>query len=351
MKLNSISGVWAKPVLVSWSQAVALGVAVMALGMWCAVGQAQSRRLAPGVMTTITPAPQEHEMYDGPRPLTEIPVTIPGLDYKPHLRPKSATVFEQAKASTLRRTIWNLEFSFKPMRLVEAEIPQANGKLQRKLIWYMVYRVRNLGGHWKAIPKEEDFRGNKHITYSKELVNEISVFGKETQDLRFFPHFILESVEFNKEYLDRVIPAALAPIKAREFPGDPNAKLFDSQAITEVPIPVSTPEADKSVWGVVTWEDVDPRIDYFSVFVQGLTNAYRYEDPPGAFKSGDKPGTGRRLMHKTLRLNFWRPGDAVNETEEEIRYGMRIDSDAAEQARIFKLFGTTERLDYEWVYR
>ncbi|WP_425617070.1 hypothetical protein NA78x_000739 [Anatilimnocola sp. NA78] len=335
-----------------FSKVVAVGcLAVCTLVLAAGLVQAQTRRLAPGVVTTIPSTPNEVEMFSGPRPLAEIPIAIPGLDYKPNLSPKTDTVFEQAKASTLRRTIWNLEFAFKPMRMIEVDMPQANGKMQRKLVWYMVYRIRNLGGHWKPIAKEEDFRGTKHITYSKELTNIVTIFDKETEDLRFFPHFVLESVEFNKQYLDRVIPAAMPVIKAREFPGDTKIKLHDSQSIMEVPIGVSKPDADKAVWGVVTWEDVDPRIDYFSVYVQGLTNAYRYEDPAGAFKAGDKPGTGRQLTHKTLRLNFWRPGDAIDEAEEEIRYGMRIDPDPAEQAKIFKLFGATERLDYEWLYR
>ena len=36
----------------------------------------------------------------------------------------------------------------------------------------------------------------------------------------------------------------------------------------------STPEEDNSVWGLATWEDVDPRVDFFSVYIKGLTNAY-----------------------------------------------------------------------------
>lgn len=291
-------------------------------------------------------------MFDGPRPLVEVPIAIPGLEYKPNLAPKSDTIFERAKVETLRRTIWNLEFSFKPLRMVEVEVPQVTGRMQRKLIWYMVYRIRNLGAHWKPIEKIETFReGLVHTTYSKELTNQIHIFGRDTEELRFFPQFVLEAVDFNKAYLDRVIPAALAPIKAREFPTEPNVKLYDSQQISEIPIGVSKVDADKSVWGVVCWEDVDSRTDYLSVFIQGLTNAYRYEDPPGAFQKGQAPGTGRKLTQKTLRLNFWRPGDAITETETEIRYGMRIESDAAEQAKIFALFGTNERLDYQWLYR
>lgn len=333
---------------------VALAVVVVCLAG--APAMAQQRRLAPGVLTTIASEPQEAEMFDGPRPLVEVPIAIPGLDYKPNLSPKSDTIFERAKIETLRRTIWNLEFSFKPLRMLEVEVPQSNGRMQRKLIWYMVYRIRNLGGHWKPVALEENFRDRKepgftHIKYTKELTDTITIFGRETNELRFFSQFVLEAPEFQKAYLDRVIPAALGPIKAREFPTEPNVKLYDSQQIGEVPIGVSKPNADKSVWGVVCWEDVDPRADYLSLYIQGLTNAYKYEDPPGAFQKGQAPGTGRKLTHKTLKLNFWRPGDAIAENDGEIRYGMRIDSDAAEQAKIFALFGVNERLDYQWLYR
>lgn len=324
----------------------------LSLGWSGGAASAQTRNLAAGVVTTIPPKPEDDEMFSGPRPLNEIPIVIPGLEYKPNLRPKTDTVFDRSKIGILRRTIWNLEFSFKPLRMVEVEVPQANGRMQKKLIWYMVYKVKNNGLHWKPLKKTVTFRdGLEHTHYEKELTNTIELFGRQTDDLRFFPHFVFEALEFNKQYLDRVIPAAKAPIMAREFPGDKKTQVYDSQQISEIPIGVSVPGADKSVWGLVTWEDIDPRVDYFSIFIQGLTNAYLYDDPAGGFKGTDKPGTGRKIVQKTLRLNFWRPGDVINEQEAEVRYGMRLDAEADEQAKIFKLFGTTERIDHEWLYR
>ncbi|HEX5106621.1 MAG TPA: hypothetical protein VFV87_22530, partial [Pirellulaceae bacterium] len=341
---------------------VALGVAAFALASQAqAQAPATLKEFAKGVVTTIEPAPQDEEMFSGPRPLVEVPIEIEGLEYDPQLSPKTATVFERAKIATLRRTIWNLEFSFKPMRMVYVDIPQPDGKMQRKLVWYMVYYVRNLGNHIrpKAVVEEviaespvTDANGKVagltpglvHVKYDKETTNEVEVFGKTTTELRFFPHFVLKSTEYKdesgkpKEYLDQVIPAALEPIKAREFPGRDNVTLYNSLTISEVPIPVSDGTTDNRVWGVVTWVDIDPRIDYYIVYVQGLTNAYQYEDPAGAFKKGDLPGSGRKIVRKTLQLNFWRPGDTVDPSEEEIRYGCRIDSDEAEQQKIFAQF-------------
>jgi len=312
---------------------------------------------APGVLTTIPPEPQDEEMFSGPRPLVEVPIAIEGLEYDPKLSPKTATVFERMKTATLRRTIWNLEFSLKPMRMIYVDIPQPSGRMQRKLVWYMVYRVRNLGGHIKpeevveTIEKQaQDEPDAVHIKYQRGLTDEVEMFGRATTDLRFFPHFVLSAPEYDKEYLDRVIPAALEPIRQREFPGR-DVQLHNSLTISERPIPKSDETGDHSLWGVVTWVDVDPKIDYYIVYVQGLTNAYRFDDPEGAFKKGDAPGTGRKFTKKTLQLNFWRPGDTVDPHEEEIRYGCPLDPDPAEQQRILELYRLKKPIDYQWVYR
>ena len=141
---------------------------------------------------------------------------------------------------------------------------------------------------------------------------------------------MLESHEYKKAYLDRVIPVAIQAIQRKE---DPNRKLHDSVSIGSKLIPVSGELVDKSVWGVATWEDVEPRIDTFSVFVEGLTNAYRWTDRPEQFQPGDPPTSGRMLEQKNLMLNFWRPGDRYREDERLIQ------------------FGIPGKVDYSWVYR
>jgi hypothetical protein len=165
--------------------------------------------------------------------------------------------------------------------------------------------------------------------------------------IRFLPQFVLESNDrsasgerITKAYLDRVIPEAVAAINEREMPG---RKLLNSVEISEQPIPVSDGRIDRSVWGVATWTDVDPRIDFFSVYVGGLTNAYRWEDTPGAFRPGDRPGKGRQFARKTLQLNFWRPGDELDQTEQELRYGVPLNN--------ADLYGVSDGVAYRWVYR
>jgi len=290
------------------------------------------RKLAPGVETTI-PIDVDPEETVSKHDVVELH-TVPGLKWTPNFTPESRTLFELSADVPFRRSIWNLQLTFKPLRMMYVDVPQPTGKMQRKLIWYMVYRVKNLGGH---LEPEEQPDG----TFVTKPVD---------KEVRFLPHFVLETYDggTRKAYLDRVIPVAVAAIQNRE---DPNRTLLNSAQMSEALIPLSTKRVDRSVWGLVTWEDVDPRIDHFSVFVQGLTNAYKWVDPPGVYKPGDPPGRGRRFARKTLRLNFWRPGDQHGEHEEEIRFGVPIDANGARQARILERYQLTEPLDHLWVYR
>ncbi len=271
------------------------------------------RNLAPGVEITIPPDRQEAETVSK-QDIVEILHGIPGLEWSPKFAPETRTLKQMATATEFRREIWCLEFTFKPVRMIWVDVPQASGKMQRQLIWYMVYHVRNTGGSLKPTKKDD---GSVLIEPSD-------------RPIRFFPQFVLESHEFKKAYLDRIIPTAVVAIQEKE---DPNRKLLNSVEIGSQLVPLSTDLVDKSLWGVATWEAVDPRVDFFSVYVEGLTNAYRWVDPPEAFKQGDAPTTGRVLLQKNLMLNFWRPGDERLEDQQTIR------------------FGIPGKVDYSWVYR
>ena len=276
------------------------------------------RKLAPGVLTVVAPGPQESDTFSGPREFVEIVQGIPELDWTPDFTPKSYTLKEIAKKSVFRHSVWQLEFAFKPVRMIEVDVPQPTGKMRRKRIWYMVYRVTNRGYHLQPVAEEDKWG---HETFDYDRIN---------HTIRFFPHLVLESREYEKSYLDRIIPAAMRPIQQRE---DPNLRFYNSVQISTLDIGISTEKIDRGVWGVATWMDIDPRIDFFSVFVKGLTNAFQFTDPPGAFQPGDLPGAGRSYATRTLQLNFWRPGDSIEEHEEEIR------------------FGIPDEVDYRWIYR
>ena len=314
-----------------------LMVASLLLAGFSDYGNSQERRLAPGVLTVISPEEEEGETFTGPVPIVEIIRGMPELDWTPNYDPKSATIFEKARRVIFRRNIWALEFAFKPVRMLEVDVAQPSGKMQRKRIWYMVYRVRNTG--YALQPKETVDRWQQTAFEITEV---------NYQNRRFFPHLVLYSHEYKKEYLDRIIPAAQKAIQRRENPG---VKLHNSVEMTRVAVPLSEGRINRSVWGVATWEDIDPRIDFFSIFVRGLTNAFDFTDPEGGYKPGDPPGTGRVFRFKNLQLNFWRPGDSVLEHEREIHFGVPIDTDLATQQEILKAYDLPERLDHRWVFR
>jgi hypothetical protein len=288
------------------------------------------RPLAPGVLTVIPPS-FEPEDTVSTHDIVEIRSNA-ALQWNPEYLAASDTLLGLSADVKFRSEIWCLEFAFKPLRMIEVDVPLPNGGSERKLVWYLVYRVRNTGQTLKPVEGEGQ------------------VFSAEPSTggpIRFFPQFVLESQDrhpsgerVTKAYLDRVIPAAVAAISQREMRG---GKLLNSVEMSQQPIPVSGDRIDKSVWGVATWTDVDPRIDFFSVFVGGLTNAYRWEDAPGVYKVGDPPGKGRQFVRKTLQLNFWRPGDELLQSERELRFGVPIG-----QADIY---GVPDGVAYRWVYR
>lgn len=304
-------------------------LSIVSCAVSCAFAQGPYRKLAPGVLKKIEPQIDEEETFSGPREIVEL-VGDPKLNWNPNYSSKTNTLLAKAEATTFRRQIWGLEFGFKPIRLIEV-----NGEL----VYYMVYYVKNNGNHQNPAPVTD---ANGNVVYSNQPVN---------HTVRFFPNFVLESHELNRAYMDCVIPAAVEKIRRRE---DPNRRFYNSVSISSVPIEVSTPDEDKSVWGIATWTGVDPRADFFSVFVSGLTNAYRWEDPDGAFQPGDEPGAGRRYSFKTLQLNFWRPGDEIDPQEREIRYGLPTKAQLPpkkSEDEVLTIYRVPERVDYQWIYR
>ena len=289
-----------------------------------------SPRFAPGVLTTIPPDVTREDTVSI-RDMIEVRSNL-ALEREPFSTTKSRTLYEMAQSIHFRRDVWCLELSFKPLRMTYVDIPQLSGKMQRKLVWYLVYRVRNTGA---GLGPQEQADGT--------FASQEGLQG----ELQFVPHFLLTSQDrdrkgepVRKAYLDRILPAAILVIQRRELP---RGKLLNSAQVAEVILAPESGRAVGGVWGVAMWEDIDPEIDFFSVQIGGLTNAYQWQDPPGEFQLGDPPGKGRRLLHRNLQLNFWRPGDSYAEDEREIRYGP-----APGKA---DLYGTGEGVAYQWIYR
>ncbi|MEM9351530.1 MAG: hypothetical protein AAGA92_00810 [Planctomycetota bacterium] len=309
--------------------AVLAGVACTAALAPPALGQ-NAGRFAPGVLEIVPPEldPADTVQTDS---LVEI-LAQPDFRWTPNHSAESRTLLGKAETIRFRRDIWCLEFAFKPMRMIEVDVPQPNGKMRRKLLWYLVYRVRNTGAGLSPSQAED---------------GTFTTAQKSPGELRFIPQFVLvshdedaEGKPLGKEYLDRVVPTAYQPIENREFPG---GVLQNSVGMANQVLPIESGRAVGGEWGVAIWEDVDPRIDFFAVYVTGLTNAYRFENPEGAFQPGDAPGTGRTFTRKALQLNFWRPGDDIDEDEREIRFGAPLGRADA--------YSSDEGVAYRWVYR
>jgi hypothetical protein len=315
-------------------------LAALAFAPVCAQDAAEAGpQFAPGVVTTIEPQLDRVDAVSV-HDIVELRANEQ-LEWQPSKwlkwesatsAPTNRTLYDMAHNAAFPQSVWCLELAFKPLRMIEVDVPQDSGLAQRKQIWYMVYRVRNTGA---------GITGEVQDDGSFETVN------KSFPTLRFIPQFVLTSQDrpgdeasVRKAYLDRVIPAAMEAIRRRELP---TGTLLNSVEIAEQELPAETGRAIRGVWGVAMWEDVDPELDFFSVYVAGLTNAYKWQDPPGVFQAGDSLGKGRKFARKNLQLNFWRPGDAVDPNEREIRFGVAPGEGS--------LYGAGEGVAYQWVYR
>ena len=274
--------------------------------------QQPPRVLAPGVLQTISPEIEEGETVSPRADLIEITTARSYLKWQPQFSPVTRTLFQRSQRVPLRRSIWGLEFTFKPFRMIEVDLPQASGKMQRKTLWYMVYRVRYLGEEVHFEKQREALSdGDRYVRFHNT---------KKDAEFRYFmPYFTLRSHTFAKEYLDRIIPAATDDIAAVEKVGVP---ILNSIEMANTKLIREDAETGKGVWGVVVWEDVDPRTNFFSLYIQGLTNAYHYNDTASELSKSDPIAVGRELEVKTLQLNFYRPGDTIDLVKDTVYYGL-----------------------------
>jgi hypothetical protein len=283
------------------------------------------RKLAPGVLQSVDPFRRIDEAFSR-HDVIEVLAAEP-----------AEAEYNWARGVDFSQDLWALEFQFKPVRMIHVDVPQPNGTLQNKLIWYLVYSVTNRRVEEKTVEMESLDDANAESLPKYGWMHPVRSgdgryqFQFSNKPIRCVPQFLLEGREsleentgFNKVYLDRVIPVAMRLIAERE---DPNRYFFNSVDISQGAIAVG-----KTAWGVATWEDVDSRIDRFSIYVKGLTNAYKWTDDAANYQKGAPLDSYRRLLVKTLKLNFWRPGDEFREHEGEIHYGI------------------PGGIDYEWVY-
>jgi len=262
----------------------------------------------------------------------------------------------------LVRDVWCLEFSFKKVRIIDVDIPNTSGHFDKKKVWYMVYKVKNLGPAAlderrinsmlsSAVPagNERSFPVPRDVTLQEIPRSAILEFRQQTgiftpqpgqaETIRFVPNFILAThrlvldmvpmenpdtgeVQWQEEitaaaYTDTYIPLALIKIKERERM--PNLETTISIADKEL-------APNEELWGVAMWTDIDSRINEFSIFVSGLTNAYIWSNrvtEDGEFVNSGGIGEGRIILRRVLRTDWWRVGDQRSLNESQIHFGSR----------------------------
>jgi len=320
--------------------------------------------LTPGGLIVIPPS-IDYESVTNRADITELLGVLP----EPSPELKSDVRFNpNAWAKEIRhvRDVWCLQFSFKPVRLIDVDIPNKEGKFDKKKIWYLVYSVKNLGpaevndgkivkinsslgsavleGDEKnlSVPQDETSLGVPR-SGAVTLRQQSGIFTPQPgsgEPIKFVPHFILAAhrlvldtvpvenpetgtMEWQSEttavaYDDRVIPLALPAIMRRE----------GMAALPETTVSITQKEIapGQELWGVAMWTDVDPRINEFSIFVSGLTNAYQWADrvkEDGTYENRGRMGEGRIIKRRVLRTDWWRTGDKNSLDESQIRFGSR----------------------------
>jgi len=313
----------------------------------------------------VVPPYIDYESITNRAPIPELLARLPEPD--PEL--KGDVRFDKdiwAKEIRVVRDVWCLQFAFKEVRIIDVDIPNAEGNYDKKKVWYLVYAVKNLGpaeivdgkiinansSFGSAVPAGAEIALPMQQIKTSEPVlplvvrQQSGVFAAESgsaNTVRFVPHFVLAThrlvlgskpvvdpqtgaTEWQTEampvaYDDRIIPLALPRIMRREG--------FDKLPETTVSIATKEIAPGQEIWGVATWTDIDPRINEFSIFISGLTNAYQWGDrtlEDGTLENTGKIGEGRMIKRRVLKTDWWRVGDARTLDESQIHFGAREDN-------------------------
>lgn len=291
------------------------------------------RSFAPGVTKLIKPEINGRDVHS-------LPMSLPGVsqDYidgarqtQWHFIDDTQTLLGQTRSVVFHRDVWQHEIMFLGLRQLNVTARNLDGQLRDRNIWYLVYRVRNVGASISHEAVEDQKFG--HTDY--EPRTDAETLDNVVMNDRFFGTFQLsgwvqdpETGIYSEEtYSDRVSPTLTQIIQTEE---DPDRPLFDKVKIAQMAlerVPADTDEG--GVWGVAVWYNVDPLLDFVSVKINGLTNAYRIEINP------DK---SIGFKNKTLQLNYWRPGDGIDQADDPIVHGIPLSDDPLKQIEVARRY-------------
>lgn len=208
--------------------------------------------------------------------------------------------------------LWIHEIQFKPIRYVRMNVVDPKTReVSRELVWYMVYRL---------IPRDyTELAGNSQDALLAKLNDPNTAPANDIDAVRAaslqIPRFVLQTNDQGSEqtYVDEVNLEIQRRVFQREFREEVSGlPLLNSvEAITEIPEPVSTADPAplaKAIYGVAVWRNVDPETDFLTVYMTGLSNAYRIT------MAAD---SGMTVQEKVVVQKFGRPGDRFLQDEAE----------------------------------
>lgn len=217
--------------------------------------------------------------------------------------PLVAQVVPTGEELSSQKRMWIMEVHMKPMRMIAVPLTNPEtGKQQIENVWYIVY---------KAI--------NRPLPYKVDMTNTASVNDDDQEPLPqlFVPVFTLRTDDVTggqpvqKTYRDVILPEAQVAIIRREGRAYRNSV----EIIQRVPEPTPVDQGDaNAIYGVAMFRGVDRATDYFTVYMAGFSNAYRYANLAGDFTKLRELAQNGQLL----------PSDAVWDGSEDIRGASEI---------------------------
>ncbi|MBM83814.1 MAG: hypothetical protein CMJ78_24935 [Planctomycetaceae bacterium] len=269
-----------------------------------------------------------------------------------------ARAIASGEESTTQENLWILEVQYKSLRMLAVDITNPKtGERKPKFVWYFVYKVLN-----RPIPKKVD-------DTDTAAINE---FDPPPGPPIFAPEFLLVTKDGNEQvtHRDVIVPEAQAAIQRRE-----RQKFLNTvQMVGELPKLSGEDDEEDPRYGVAMFTGIDPRTDYFTLILNGFSNGYRYVRGPATYdelttmvqddslKASDHVWDGKTtwmpaeklgdlfdelqdppenadqmswfytvsrdrftdankplVWRKTLKIEYWRPGDRFDQSEVEFR--------------------------------
>ena len=290
-----------------------------------------ARQLAPGVLTTIPPNFEPDDTVST-HDIVEIRAN-PALQWKPEFMTASRTLYGMADKVKFRRD------DLLPRVLVQAAADDRGRRAgrpaasERKLVWYLVYRVRNTGQVLKPVEGDDG-------VFTAELA--------KGGPVRFLPQFVLESQDrqADGERDFESVSRSRDPGRRRRDQPARNARPACCSTASRWPSSRSPSATAASTTACGAWRpgptSIRGSISFRSTSAASRTPIAGTTRRPRTSRA-IRRARGRRFTRKTLQLNFWRPGDELQPNEREIRFGVpRGKAD---------LYDVAEGVAYRWVYR